>query len=267
MGSANSERRPVLTREEEPMAVAVRAAEPRRLGQATHAETGQVVRYARVGICLSNHAGDGSDRQLGLAGPVEDSERPGWSRSQPSRGGGGTSPLLISHSTKPCCPPDAKQMMLPLGVAKSSQTGPGPHRSANRSGVVPGASVVEPEGEVVPVCVPVALGVVTVTVAVVVVVEPLDPPQAAAVNTAPRITTPSHPSECPRAMAGDCTGLQDISAGHPWSAQRPEHGDRRARRRVEAEFRPSVQRRLLVGKRPARAMFGRLRSGETSPVG
>jgi hypothetical protein len=40
MGSANSERRPVLAREEEPVAVAVRAAEPRRLGQAARAETG-----------------------------------------------------------------------------------------------------------------------------------------------------------------------------------------------------------------------------------
>ena len=167
----------------------------------------QVVPYARVGICLSNHAGDGSDRQVGLAGPVEGSERPGWSRSQPSRGGGGTSPLLIAHSTKPCCPADAKQMMFPLGVAKSSQTGPGPHRSANRSGVVPGASVVEPEGEVVSVCVPVEVGVVTVTVAVVVAVEPLDPPQAVVANTAERTTMLSHPSECSRPMAEDCTGL------------------------------------------------------------
>ena len=172
----------------------------------------QVVPYARVGICLSNHAGDGSDRQVGLAGPVEGSERPGWSRSQPSRGGGGTSPLLIAHSTKPCCPADAKQMMFPLGVAKSSQTGPGPHRSANRSGVVPGASVVEPEGEVVSVCVPVE-GVVTVTVAAVVAVEPLDPPQAVVANTAERTTMLSHPSECSRPMAEDCTGLRDISAG------------------------------------------------------
>jgi hypothetical protein len=168
----------------------------------------QLVPYARVGIRLSNHAGDGSDRQVGLAGPVEGSERPGWSRSQPSRGGGGTSPLLIAHSTKPCCPADAKQMMFPLGVAKSSQTGPGPHRSANRSGVVPGASVVEPEGaEVVSVCVPVEVGVVTVTVAVVVAVEPLDPPQAAVANTAERITMLSHPSQCSRPMAEDSTGL------------------------------------------------------------
>ena len=167
----------------------------------------QVVPYARVGICVSNHAGDGSDRQVGLAGPVEDSERPDWSRSQPSRGGGGTSPLLIAHSTKPCCPAEAKQMMFPLGVAKSSQTGPGPHLSANRSGVAPGASVVEPEGEVVSVCVPVEVGVVTVTVAVVVAVEPLDPPQAVVANTAERITMLSHPSECSRPMAEDCTGL------------------------------------------------------------
>ena len=173
----------------------------------------QVVPYARAGICLSNHAGDGSDLQVGLAGPVEDSERPGWSRSQPSRGGGGTSPLLIAHSTKPCCPAEAKQMMFPLGVAKSSQTGPGPHRSANRSGVVPGASVVEPEGEVVSVCVSVEVDVVTVTVAVVVTVEPIDPPQAVVANTAARVITLNHPSGRSRPMAGDCTGLQDISAG------------------------------------------------------
>lgn len=37
----------------------------------------QVVPYAKIGICLSNHAGEGSDRQVGLAGPDEDSERPG----------------------------------------------------------------------------------------------------------------------------------------------------------------------------------------------
>jgi hypothetical protein len=191
----------------------------------------QVVPYASDGICLSNQAGVGSDRQLGLAGPVEDSERPGWSRSQPSRGGGGTNPLLIWHSTKPCCPADAKQMMLPLGVAKSSQTGPGPHRSANRSGVVPGASVVEPEGEVVLVCVTVELGVVMVTVAVVVVVEPLDSPQAVVANTAARTTTLSPRSECPRPMARDCTGLQDHSAGQTRGrVRRPDHGDRRVGR-------------------------------------
>jgi hypothetical protein len=40
MGSANSEGRPLFTRQQEPAAVAVRAAEPRRLGQAAHAETG-----------------------------------------------------------------------------------------------------------------------------------------------------------------------------------------------------------------------------------
>jgi hypothetical protein len=156
----------------------------------------QGVPYARVGICLSNHAGEGSDRQVGLAGPVEDSERPGSSRSQPSRGGGGTSPLLMAHSTKPCRPAEAKQMMFPLGVAKSSQTGPGPHRSANRSGVVAGASVVEPEGEVVSGCVPVEVGVVTVTVTLVVPFEPLDPPQAVVANTAAMVITLSHRSGC-----------------------------------------------------------------------
>jgi hypothetical protein len=56
------------------------------------------------------------------------------------------------------------------------------------------------------------VGVVTVTVAVVVVVEPLDPPQAVVANTAERMTTLSHPSECSRPMAGDCTGLQDLPA-------------------------------------------------------
>jgi hypothetical protein len=117
-------------------------------------------------------------------------------------------------------------MMFPLGVAKSSQTGPGPHRSANRSGVAAGGSVVEPEGEVVSGCVPVEVDVVTVTVAVVVAVEPLDPPQAVVANTAVRITTLSHPSECSRPMAGDCTGLQDISAGQTRGrARRPDHGD------------------------------------------
>jgi hypothetical protein len=66
---------------------------------------------------------------------------------------------------------------------------------------------------VVSVCVTVEVGVVTVTVAVVVAVEPLDPPQDVAANTAARTTTLSHPSECPRPMARDCTGLQDHSAG------------------------------------------------------
>lgn len=64
----------------------------------------------------------------------------------------------------------------------------------------------------------------TVTVAVVVTVEPLDPPQAVVATTAARITTLSHPSECPQPMAGDCTGLQDISAAKPHGrAQRPDH--------------------------------------------
>jgi hypothetical protein len=92
-------------------------------------------------------------------------------------------------------------MMFPLGVAKSSQTGPGPHQSANRSGVVAGGSVVEPEGAVVSVCVPVELGAVTVTVAVVVPGEPLDPPHAVVATTAARVSTLSHPLGRSRAMA------------------------------------------------------------------
>jgi hypothetical protein len=73
--------------------------------------------------------------------------------------------------------------------------------------VVAGASVVEPEGEVVLVCVPVELGFVTVTVVVVVAVEPLDPPQAVVANTAARVTTFSHPAGRSRPMDGDSTGL------------------------------------------------------------
>jgi hypothetical protein len=93
---------------------------------------------------------------------------------------------------------------------------------------VPGASVVEPDGEVVSVCVTVELGVVTVTVAVVVAVEPLDPPQAGAANTAASTTTLNHPSECPWPMAGDCTGLQDISTSSTREGQSCRNRQRRA---------------------------------------
>ena len=93
-------------------------------------------------------------------------------------------------------------MMFPVGVAKSSQTGLGPHWAANRSGVVAGGSVVEPGGAVVSVCVSVELGAVTVTVAVVVTVEPLDPPQAVVANTAVRVTTLNHAVGRSRPMTG-----------------------------------------------------------------
>src|SRR6476469_1076309 len=50
----------------------------------------------------------------------------------------------MSHSTKPPFWSAAKQRMLPLGVAKSSQTGPLPQACRSRSGVVSGAVTVVP---------------------------------------------------------------------------------------------------------------------------
>jgi hypothetical protein len=116
-------------------------------------------------------------------------------------------------------------MMFPLGVAKSSQTGPGPHRSANRSGVVAGGAVVEPGGEVVSVCVPVEPGVVTVAVAAVVAVEPLDPPQAVVANTAARVATLSHLLGCSRPMAETVLAYKGFGPVLFTNRCQPEHGD------------------------------------------
>jgi len=65
----------------------------------------------------------GSPRQSGAAPPAACSTSPFWSRSQVPRGAGGFKPLLMLHSTRPPWRAVAKHLMLPLGVAKSSQAG------------------------------------------------------------------------------------------------------------------------------------------------
>jgi hypothetical protein len=69
--------------------------------------------------------------QLGPAEPLEPTTRPGRSRSHGGLVGTGT--LAMTHSTYPPLYTAAKDLMLPLGVAKSSHR-VFPHRRASRSG-------------------------------------------------------------------------------------------------------------------------------------